>query len=832
MMRRLRPLALLVLLLLSVAAQARNAAELQVALRKLSVLGTALYVAAHPDDENTAMLAWLSNERLYRTGYLSVTRGDGGQNLIGDEKGELLGIIRTQELLAARRIDHAEQFFTRAIDFGYSKSPEETLKIWNHDAVLADVVWVIRNFRPDVIITRFPPTGEGGHGHHTASAILAEEAFAAAGDPTKFPEQLKHVQPWQPKRIFWNRFSFGRPIDPNDPSVAKSLKVDLGTYNVLLGRAYTEIAAESRSQHKSQGFGSAERRGSVINYLDLKAGDPATADPFEGIDTSWSRVPGGAPLGAMLEEIADAFDPKNPPASIPALMKALDQLERLRAAEPNNPWWNLKHGELLTAIRDCAGLAIDVSTGDSAVVPGAEIPVSVTVVNRSDYPFTLSVVASPYASPGKAPGTALKNNQPVKTDITLNVPADLPYSQPYWLAEAPTKGLFTVKDQQLIGRADNAALPVTVSIDDASMRTLVFTVPAIFRWTDPVQGEKTRDLDVVPGLTANFNSNIYVFPDAKAKPVGLRLRSFGATSADVKLVLPKGWKSEPATQKVTFSGKNDEQSLTFTLTPPATESTGHVVAEMTLPDGKVVNLGITNIEYPHIPAQRVFGDAAAKLVRANIKKRGTNIGYILGSGDAVPGILRQIGYDVTFLTDADLDRGDFSRYDAVVLGIRAYNTRDRLKVAHAKLMEYVEKGGTVVAQYNTNNNLDDLAVPAPGPYPFKISRDRVTNEDAPIHVLYREHPILNTPNVIPYEDWSGWVQERGLYFANEWDERYETPLASEDPGEQAKMGGLLYAKHGKGVFIYTSFAWWRQLPAGVAGAMRVFVNLVSARQSR
>jgi len=818
-------------LLFAFAAHAKTAAEIQLELRKLNVLGSALYIAAHPDDENTAMLAWLANDRFYRTGYLACTRGDGGQNLIGEEKGELLGVIRTQELLAARRIDHAEQMFTRAVDFGFSKNPTETMAIWGHDAVLGDVVWAIRKFQPDVLITRFPVTGEGGHGHHTASAILAEEAFTAAADPTKYPEQLKYVQVWSPKRIFWNRFSFGRPIDPNDPTVANSLRIDLGMYNPLLGRAYTEIAAESRSQHKSQGFGSAERRGSLLNYYDLRNGAPATKDLFEGVDTSWSRYAGGEAVGAILEQAADSFNPDKPSASLPLLMQALDALTRLGATpawDPShNPWFAVKKRELLDAIRDCAGLAIDIAAGDSAVVPGGEIPVSVTVVNRSDYPFRLAMVGSLYASPSKAPGTALENNKPVKTDLVMKIPSDAAYSQPYWLQRPPTKGLYTVDDPRLIGMPENKyAVPVNVTIDDAQQHSLVYELPATFRWTDPVAGEQTRNVDVVPEVTANLGSNVYIFPEAKAKPVTVWLRSFGETEASLRLLVPFAWKVRPASTVVKFAGKGDEARVTFTVTPPEKETTDNLLAEVELKSGKKISLGLTNIEYPHIPAQRVFGDAGARLVRADIKHNGSRIGYIMGSGDDVPNILRQVGYEVNLLTDADLDRGDFSSYDVIVTGVRAYNTRKRLRLAHDKLMQYVENGGTMVVQYNTTA---ELAVAAPGPYPFKISSDRVTVEEAPVKLLNPAHPLLTTPNKITNADFNGWVQERGLYFASEWDPKYTTILSSNDPGESEKPGGELYARHGKGVFVYTSYAWWRQLPAGVAGAIKAFVNLVSAK---
>ncbi|MEO8378499.1 MAG: PIG-L family deacetylase [Acidobacteriota bacterium] len=828
-----RTLLLALTLFVAVAVFAKDASQLELSLRRLGVVGGALYVAAHPDDENTAMLSWLVSDRLVRTAYLSVTRGDGGQNLIGNETGPLLGVIRTQELLAARRIDNAQQMFTRAIDFGYSKTPQETLAIWGHDEVLADVVWAIRRFQPDVIITRFPITGEGGHGHHTASAMLAEEAFVAAADPTRFPEQLQYVSTWQAKRIFWNRFSFGRPIDPADPSVAKSLRVDLGSYNPLLGRAYTEIAAESRSQHKSQGFGSAERRGESINYYDLRNGAPAATDLFEGIDTSWSRYPGGAEVGTLLQRASGTFDRNKPGASVPVLLEALRALERL-AATPEwsiqkKPWLPAKKQDVLEAIRNAAGIAIDVAAADSAVAPGGKLPLSVTVVNRSDYPFRLSMVASRYAKPSKAPGTPLLYNKPVKVDLELELDTPHASSQPYWLEQAPGKGLYTVAQQPLIGQPDSAApLSLNVTLDDSQTNTLVFNVPVVYRWTDPVKGEQIRDVDVLPPVSVKMGSKVYLFPDAKARPVSVALRGYAPAEGNVRLMLPAGWTAEPASVPVKIAGKDDEALATFNVTPPAGASVSTLHAELVLA-GQTIGSGVTDIDYPHIPAQRIIGEAAAKLVRADIKHRGSRIGYIMGSGDAVPDTLRQVGYDVTLFTDADLDRGDFANYDAIIAGVRAYNTRDRLHLAHEKLMRYVENGGTMVVQYNTANQLDDLAVPVPGPYPFKISRDRVTVEEASIKILDASQPVLNTPNKITAADFEGWIQERGLYFPNEWDPRYTTVLSTNDPGESEKPGGLLVAKYGKGTFVYTGYAFWRQLPAGVPGAIRTFVNLVSAK---
>jgi LmbE family N-acetylglucosaminyl deacetylase len=821
-------------LLVAAAARAEDAAQLQLKLRKLTILGSALYVAAHPDDENTAFISWMSNGRLYRTAYLAVTRGDGGQNLIGDEKGELLGVIRTQELLAARRIDGGEQFFTRAIDFGYSKKAEETLAIWNRDLILADTVWIIRKFQPDVIVTRFPTTGEGGHGHHTASAVLAVEAFNAAGDPTRFPEQLQHVNVWQPKRIFWNRFSFGRPIAPDDPAVAKSLRADLGAYNPVLGRSYTEMSAESRSMHKSQGFGAAERRGTLLNYFELLAGAPAEKDLFDGIDTSWSRYPGGEAIGKLLQQAADTFDKDNPSKSLPLLLQAHELLDRLGATDswaPRvNPWIAVKRRELVDAIRACAGISIDVAAADSSVTPGAAINVAVTVINRSDYPFILQTVGSRYADPSKGVGAALKNNVPVKTDISIKLPADFAISQPYWLAQPPQKGSFVVNDQKLIGLPENPpAIPIIVSLTDSAMHTILFTVPAVFRWTDAVRGERVRAVDVVPEVTANLGAGVYVFPDTTPKPVTVWMRNYGAAGpVSVRLVTQRGWTADPVSQVVTFKNKGDEARVTFTVKPPQGETVGQLGAQVELADGKKIMVGITDIDYPHFPPQRVFGDAFAKVVRVDVKKRGSRIGYIAGAGDEVPNGLRQIGYDVTMIGDDDLDRGDFAKYDAVVTGVRAYNARPRMKLAHAKLMEYVKNGGTLVVQYNSLNP-QPLLVDPPGPYPFKITNERVTVEEAPVTILKAEHPLLNVPNKITEGDWKDWVQERGLYFAKDWDPKYETLIATSDPGEASKEGGELYARYGKGVFIYTGYAWFRQLPAGVPGAYKLFANMVSAR---
>ena len=797
-------------------------------LRKLDVLGSALYVAAHPDDENTAMLSWLSKGRLYRTGYLSLTRGDGGQNLIGEEKGALLGVLRTEELLAARRIDGAEQMFTRALDFGYTKSPEETLRFWNHDDVLADVVYQIRRFRPDVVVTRFPVTGEGGHGQHTASALLAEEAFAAAGNPAKFPEQVASLGTWQPRRIFWNRFSW-TPIDPADPKVAKSIRVDVGAYQPLLGRSFTELAAESRSQHKSQGFGSAERRGTTIHYYDQRGGDPATKDLFEGIDTSWNRLPGGAELSAILRRAADEFRDDAPSATVPTLLSALDVLDRLAKQEEwkSNPWPAVKRAELLTAIRDCAGLSIETSAPESSVVRGADLPVTVTVVNRSALPFVLADVSSRWSSP-TVPNAKLAENVPVEAKVVMKVAPNAEATQPYWLRKPPSAGEFVLDDRNALARPANApamALGVTIA-DDAGHR-LTFSVPVNFRVTDRVRGEIVRSVDVVPEVVANPVTPVAWFPDRNPREVAVRLVDFaGKLDVTVRAVPPAGWKVDPPERPASFETKGDEVELRFEVTPPEASGTGVLRFEVLLPAGRSVSASLTDIDYPHVAPKRVLGDAAAKLVRVDLATRGRRIGYVMGSGDEVPVVRRQGGSVVELRAAAALDRGDFSRFDTIVTGIRAYNTRKRLRTAQPKLVAFAERGGTVVVQYNTS---DELVVDPPGPFPMKLGRDRVTVEEAKIRFLDPKDPLQAVPNRIATADLDGWVQERGLYFTASHDPRYREVLAMNDPGEPEKTGAELFAEVGEGGFVYTSLSWWRQLAAGVPGALRMFVNRLSAK---
>lgn len=804
---------------------AMSSGEIQLGLKKLNVLGTALFVAAHPDDENTAMLAYLAKDRLVRTGYLSITRGDGGQNLIGPEQAELMGLIRTQELLQARRIDGAEQFFTRANDFGYSKSTEEALKVWGKEKVLSDVVWVVRKFQPDVIITRFPPNANAGHGHHSGSAVLAEEAFKAAADPKRFPEQLKYVKPWQAKRLVWN--SYNPNFTGGAPDSTKNyVAVNIGGYHPLLGKSYTELAAESRSMHKSQGFGSAKSRGIRLDYLTHTAGEPAKKDLFDGVNTSWSRIKGGEELEKLFDQALREFRPDNPALSVPLLLNAYRKMQTAPLADLD--WVQRKKEEVAHLIVACAGLWYEANATGFVASPGADVKVNVNVVKRSDLAARLEKISFVEAAKDTVTNLRLENNQPLTVPFTVTLSGTIPLSQPYWLAHPHEKGMYTVHEQQMIGKPEAApAFAVNLSFDLAGQK-FVFQTPVTFKRTDPVEGEVYRPFEIRPEVSANVSEKVYVFADQQPKEVVVLLKSaLPGAAGEASLQVPKGWTVEP--KAIPFQLKNalDEQSIRFKVRAPAEASEATLKVLLKTKSG-TFSQGIRTVEYKHIPAQTLYPPAEARLVKLDIQIRGTQIGYLAGAGDEVPAALKQIGYRVNVLSASELSR-DLSGYDAIVVGVRAYNTDDRLKYFRQELMDYVSAGGNLVVQYQVDRGLvtDEI-----GPFPFKLSRERVTVEEAPVSFLKPSSPLLSTPNKITARDFEGWVQERGLYFAQSWDKRYEPILASHDPGDKPLEGGLLLANYGKGTFIYTGYAFFRQLPAGVPGAYRLFANLISATGNR
>jgi LmbE family N-acetylglucosaminyl deacetylase len=797
-----------------------NASEIQLALQKLNVLGRVLYIAAHPDDENTNLMALWSNGPLYDAAYLSITRGDGGQNLIGPELRERLGIIRTEELLAARRIDHGKQFFSRANDFGFSKTAEEALRLWGHDKILSDVVWVIRKFRPDVVVTRFSPEDQLTHGHHTASAILAQEAFAAAGDPNRFPDQLAFVKPWQPTRLVWNTSPFffsnrNLPFDPTGLTV-----LEAGGYNPLLGKAYTEIAAASLSMHKSQGVGSPPRRGARKEYFKLLEGQPMSTSLFDGIDTTWSRVPHSELIAAEIRQIISQFHPADPAASLAELLKLRQAMSEIK----DDSWIPEKKSELDEIIAACLGLHVEASTTNETVTPGQTATIKLEAINRSNIPVTLQEVRCPNSSESIKLGAALPSNELVTKDLSCRIPENTLYSQPYWLRKPGTLGAFVVNDQTLVGLPENPPeLPVEIVLQ-VNGRELRYTVDTKYRTVDPVAGELRRRLVIAPPVFVKVADNVLVFANNRPKPVSVHVTAAtGPVKGEVKLAVPEGWEVYPASVPIDLKGANADTAAAFTVKPPEQSSEG-ILRAIVSTDGGDYSFERVRISYPHIGVQTLMPQAEVRLVRDDIRKKGDRIGYIPGAGDDIPESLQQIGYSVKILSESDITARNLAQFSAVVLGIRACNTQDRISNWWPELFAYVKAGGVVIAQYNT---LADLKTEQLGPYPLEISRDRVTDENAEVRILAPNHPLMTSPNKITSKDFEGWVQERGLYFPKNWDPAWIPILSCNDPKEKPLDGGLLVAKLGKGYFIYTSYSWFRQLPAGVPGAYRLFANMLS-----
>lgn len=803
-----------------------NAAEIKLKLEKLSFLGSVLYVAAHPDDENTRVITYFSKGRLATTAYLSMTRGDGGQNLIGSETGDLLGLIRTQELLAARRRDGGMQFFMRAIDFGFSKSADETFQIWGKDEILSDVIGIYRQYQPDVILTRFPPTDRAGHGHHTASAILAIEAFDAsakndlpAGQAGIFPDQLTEHGTWQPKRLFINtgRF-FNTEINENTPGVTT---INVGGYSALLGESYSEIAATSRSQHKSQGFGSRKVRGDQQEFFELVKGEAPGKDIFDGVNTTWTRLKNGDKVKPLVDRVSREFIPEKPASSIPLLMQIRKEIRGLE----NSVWKSRKLLEVNQLIQDCAGLYIEVTANNYWAAPGEPVLATFELLNRSDADVQVVSVQSIDLGMDSTMNVALKNNIPVVIRSRRTISTSKSYSDPYWLREPHGIGLFTVKDEKFIGKPENDPSVQVTFVTRINGETLEIVKPLVFRSTDPVKGELYRPFEVVPPVFVNISNGVWVFGDENPKNLEVVLKSAtdGTQDGTLKLQLPTGWRSEPATLDFTLTKRGEELAKSFKVFPSKTEFNGAVKAVAEI-KGVAYSHALKTLSYDHIPTQTLLPVAEARIIRVNIKKEGGVIGYINGAGDDVPVALRNMGYEVWEMKNEEVTAENLKRVDAVVLGIRALNTNERIRFMMNDLLEYVNNGGTMVVQYNTSNG---LVTDKFSPYPLTLSRDRTTEENATVKILKPDHPLLNTPNKINSSDFEGWIQERGLYFPNKWDENFEALLSMNDTGENPQGGSLLVAKYGNGYYVYTGLSFFRELPEGVPGAYKLFANIVS-----
>ena len=803
-------------------------AEILRHLRGFSEMGSVLYIAAHPDDENTELITYFARGRNYRTAYLSLTRGDGGQNVLGPEFGNEIGVIRTQELLAARRIDGGRQFFTRAVDFGFSKDFRETLRIWDQQQVLSDMVRVIRQFRPDVLITRFSPIPGRTHGHHTASTVLALEAFKLAGDPKAFPEQ--GLEPWQPKRIVWNESIYQQ----DDISGTQQVRINVGGNDSVSGEPFTVIAGQSRSMHKTQGFGNfaiSARPGPRFETFQLLDGAPMKSDVLDGVDTTWGRVPNGAQIGKLADEIIARFDSENPAASVPALLKLRSELAALRVSDPVV---TEKRGQLDRILQACLGLEVQTTISAAEVVPGETMKLHHSVVIHCStpvrwvavhYPAIKSQIDQGKISSAPAPqNIELLPNQPRTLDATPTLPAGTPLSQPYWLREEGSPGMFQVDDPSLIGRPENPCpFPVEYVLEIGD-QTLIIPDEPVQITMNSENKEVHRRIEVIPPVSLDFASDVALFAPGTSHPMEVEIVASRAdANGTLRLEAPQGWTVSPAEQSFHLKTIGGRAHFPFTITSPPKSGTAKIIADAEV--AKVhYRTGRIEINYSHIPPILLQPVASLKAISLELKTLGHTVGYLPGAGDSVAQNLKQMGYAVRLLDDTNLTLEDLQGLDAVVIGVRAYNVRNDIGSHLPLLFRYVENGGTIVAQYNRPDGLktNELA-----PFELHLSANRVTDENAAPTFLAPDNPVLNKPNKITNADFDGWVQERGIYFPDQWDDRFTPVLAFNDPGESPLKGGLLVAPYGKGYFVYTGLVFFRELPAGVPGAFRLFANMIS-----
>ena len=819
-----------------------SASEIYIELQKLKVTTAVLYIAAHPDDENTRLLTYLSKERKFRTAYLSLTRGDGGQNLIGDEQGIELGMIRTQELLAARRKDGAEQFFTRAFDFGYSKTTDETLRIWKKDRVLADMVWVIRTFRPDVMITRFPPDSRAGHGHHSASAVLAQEAFNAAADSTRYPEQFQRgVRPWQAKRILWNTYNFSSAQTIRE----NQLKIDVGLYNPMLGKSYGEIASESRSQHKSQGFGVPRQRGQQYEYFEFVAGDTLYKDIADGVPNDWSRVQGGDTIEAFIGRILNTFSLSSPSQSVPLLI----QLHQMIEALPESHLRSRKLKEVQLLIESCSGLWMEAFSDREYVTKGDSLRLQVAMINRTGVPITvdrvyLDTTTVSFLS-GGGPQTQRSPIRSVETIDTLfqsqllqNALYQFPITihevnrevaNPYWLPFYNDTNE-EVQDYPVFpGAAENDPAYRMVFCVTILGRRFEFRKPVLYKYNDPVKGELYQPLVIYPSVAVRPDQSLLVFNNQQSKQLRLHLNLHTQRPLNVKgsWMPQNGWKLTPDLPSIQLEqGVEKDWVVSVQKLPGKLTQTITVKPQIHSLSEAIAPLNVRRIAYDHIPVITYFPEAQIKTVYVSVKTAGRKIGYLTGAGDQIPSCLRQIGYAVTLLDEHQITFEKLRTFDAIVTGIRAYNIHDWLKGAFDPLMQYVKNGGVLLVQYNTSNQIGPLKARI-APFPFTISRNRVTNEQSDVKLIDPQNPIWHYPNTITPSDFNGWVQERTVYEADSFDSVFTPLLEMHDPGEKERNGSLLMASWGKGRIIYCALSLFRQLPAGVPGAYRIMANLLA-----
>lgn len=794
---------------------------------RLQKVGTVMYLAAHPDDENTRLITWLSNKQHLNTVYLSLTRGDGGQNLIGTETGDLLGILRTQELLMARRVDGGKQWFTRANDFGYSKKASETLRIWDKNEVLSDVVAAIRYWQPDIIINRFPSdTSVQTHGHHTASAILGLEAFDISSKASEFPESYNKYGAWQPARIYFNTSYFFYKSQEEFEKADKTAlaNIEIGDFYPVTGKSNNEISAESRSMHKCQAFGTMGSRSEQKEYLEFLKGIKTTNkdDIFEGLDLSWNRLKGGKPVDGMIRNILKNYRFEDPSASLAELVKLYQFIDK---NVENSLRKKQKLEDLKEIIGACAGLFTEAYSPSPITTRNAELKVKTEITNRSAINIELKRISlAPAVWDSVFTGRIILPGKDLILDINTRTPSGSSFTGPYWVADKPDNGLYIVSNRDLRG------LPETPRELKAIFRVALygqefeFERNIIHKFTDPAKGEVYTPFDVLPDVYLNPTEEVVLFPDNKSKNISVKLiAAKNDAEGTVSVKLSNGWTCSNNNQKFLLKKKGDEQIFSFSVIPPQGKSETQINFTANI-NGQEFRNSMTEVAYDHIPAQRVVRPSFSRLVHDDIRCSSAKIAYLTGAGDKIPDALRQLGIEVHYIKSEDLVSEKLKEYNVIICGVRAYNTIHALANKHQVLMDFINQGGTLICQYNTSSGLVTKDI---GPYPMTISRGRVTDENAPMIIQQKEHPIFNQPNKIESADFDGWVQERGLYFITTDDSHYHKLLKTRDPGENDLDGSLIWCPYGKGNFVYCSLSLFRQLPAGVPGAYKLLANMIS-----
>lgn len=786
--------------------------------QQLNVLGTVMYMAAHPDDENTRLISYLVHHDHIRTVYLSLTRGDGGQNILGNEQGSTLGLIRTHELLEARKIDGAEQLFTHVIDFGYTKSPEETFKFWNREQLIQDVTAAFQQYKPDVIICRFPTTGEGGHGQHTVSAIIAGDVFKRIEEQKtsgKGPADL-----WQPTRLLFNSFRFG---DRNTTS-EDQFKLPINQYESLLGEGYGEMAGRSRSVHKSQGAGTPQSVGITNEYFKLIAGKPVSTSLYDNIDLSWNRV-GRKEIGAAIQQLISNFAFVDPSRNIPALLAIRKQIETVK-----DPFWKAqKLQEIDEIILSASGIMAEALTDNPDATPGSRIPLTLNLISRSQTPVTVTHIALQQEGNSVQAPLNMAFDSLYKIPVPATISNNEALTEPYWLQQSAQTGAYQY-DAAYAGAPEGANKLVVSVGAQIGGQPFSFSVPVSYKVLDPVRGDVVERLHIVPAVSVEPYHTLFVFEKDKPQQTFIKLKTFKDISS-AALKVSYGAQALTTLQLGALKAGTDTLiPVTVPTTALQAAGTDSYIAFSVTADGKTYDRGRHMIRYTHIPELQYFTDARMKVVRKDWQVAIKKVGYIEGAGDYVDAVLNLCGLNVERIpAGAVNNQGYLDNFEAIVIGIRAYNTQSQISSWMPALMRYVEQGGTLIVQYNTNQNLMTTKF---GPYPFKISRDRVTEEDAKVTFTDPASPLLLFPNKIGTQDFDNWVQERGVYYPSDWDAHYKTMLSMHDTGEKPLDGAILQAAYGKGQFIYTSLAFFRQLPAGNTGAIRLMMNLLSAGKGK